>query len=387
MGETERVRESLLPFTRPSIGDAEVAAVRETLLSGWITGGPRTAEFEEKFSASVGATHGVAVSSATAGFHLLFRALGIGPGDEVVTPSLTWPSAVNAMEHVGARVVFADIDSATLQLDVASVRACVTERTRAIVPVHFAGQPVDLDGFRALAAETGAVLIEDAAHAVGTEFRGSPVGGGASLAVFSFHAIKNLTTGEGGMITTNDEALAAKLRRLRFHGLDQDAWSRHGGEPGTYDLVEPSGKFVLTDLQASLGLAQLERLPGFLAARAAFAERYDDGLAELTGLRLPQRVPYDAKHAWHLYTVLVTRGGRAAFRKELRNRNICTGLHFLPVHGLSYYRERYPDAASRLQQTDRVGEQIVSLPLFPDMTERDVDDVIDVVCSVLAERK
>jgi dTDP-4-amino-4,6-dideoxygalactose transaminase len=151
--------------------------------------------------------------------------------------------------------------------------------------------------------------------------------------------------------------------------------------------VEPSGKFVLTDLQASLGLAQLERLPGFLAARAAFAERYDDGLAELTGLRLPQRVPYDAKHAWHLYTVLVTRGGRAAFRKELRNRNIGTGLHFLPVHGLSYYRERYPDAASRLQQTDRVGEQIVSLPLFPDMTERDVDDVIAAVCSVLAERK
>ena len=379
------MRESFLPFTRPSIGDAEVSAVRETLLSGWITGGPRTAEFEERFSTSVGATHAVAVSSATAGFHLLFKALGIGPGDEIVTPSLTWPSAVNAVEHVGARAVFADVDSATLQLDEASVRACVTESTRAIVPVHFAGQPVDLDAFRALAAEIGAVLIEDAAHAVGTEFRGSPVGGGESLAVFSFHAIKNLTTGEGGMITTDDAALADELRRLRFHGLDQDAWTRHGGEPGTYDLVEPSGKFVLTDLQASLGLAQLERLPSLLEARAAFAARYDGGLVDLSGLRLPRRVGYDAKHSWHLYAVLVTRGDRAAFRKELRNRNIGTGLHFLPVHGLSYYRQRYPDAARRLQQTNRVGEQIVSLPLFPDMTERDVDDVIAAVRSVLGE--
>ena len=379
------MRTTFLPLTRPSMGEAEVAAVREVLLSGWITGGPRAAEFEEKFSASVGAPYGVAVSSATAGFHLLLRALGIGPGDEVVTPSLTWPSAVNAIEHVGARAVFADIDPETLQLDLTQARACVSERTRAILPVHFAGQPVDLDAFRALAGEVGARLIEDAAHAIGTEFRGAPVGGGEGLAVFSFHAIKNLTTGEGGMVTTSDAALAGRLRRLRFHGLDQDAWARHGGEPGGYDLVEPSGKSVLTDVQAAIGLAQLERLPELLAARRVFAQRYDAGLAGVDGLRLTRPVDYDAKHSWHLYTVRVTRGSRAAFREGLRSRNIGTGLHFLPVHTLSYYRERYPSCAERLPHTERVGEQIVSLPLFPDMNETDVDDVVDAVRLVLGE--
>jgi len=386
------MRQTFLPFTRPSITEAEIREVSETLRSGWITSGPRVAAFEKEFSAYVSAPFGITVTSGTAGFHILLQALGIGPGHDVITASLTWPSPVNMMEFVGARPVFADIDRGTFQLDPASVEQVLTPQTKAIVPVHFAGQPCDLDAFQTLCEKHGLILIEDAAHAIGTEYRGQRIGSRKNPAVFSFHAIKNLTTGEGGLITVSDEKLRDRLMSLRFHGVDQDAWKRYAREAAKgYDLFEPGWKYNLTDLQAALGLAQLRRIEEMNARRAKLAELYDrlfDGVPEIIR---PARVPYPSRHAWHLYTILIDpeRTGltRDEFREEMRKRNIGTGLHFLAVHELSFYRERYRPAPELLRNSEYVAARIVSLPLFPDMKEEDVVEVVEEIRNVLCSRR
>jgi UDP-4-amino-4-deoxy-L-arabinose-oxoglutarate aminotransferase len=386
------MRQTFLPFTRPSITEAEIREVSETLRSGWITSGPRVAAFEKEFSAYVSARFGVAVTSGTAGFHILLQALGIGPGDEVITPSLTWPSPVNMVVFVGARPVFADIDRRTFQLDPASVERVLTPQTKAIVPVHFAGQPCDLDALQALCEKHELILIEDAAHAIGTEYRGRRIGSRKNPAVFSFHAIKNLTTGEGGLITVSDEKLRDRLVSLRFHGVDQDAWKRYGREAATgYDLFEPGWKYNLTDLQAAVGLAQLRRIEEMNARRVKLAELYDRLFDETPEIILPARVPYPSRHAWHLYTILIdpekTGLTRDEFREEIRKRNIGTGLHFLAVHELSFYRERYHPAPELLRNSEYVAARIVSLPLFPDMQEEDVVEVVEEIRDILYERK
>jgi UDP-4-amino-4-deoxy-L-arabinose-oxoglutarate aminotransferase len=386
------MRQTFLPFTRPSITEAEIREVSETLRSGWITSGPRVAAFEKEFCQYVSAPSGIAVTSGTAGFHILLQALGIGSGDEVITPSLTWPSPVNMMEFVGAGPVFADIDRQTFQLDPASAERVLTPKTKAIVPVHFAGQPCDLDAFEALCEKHGLILIEDAAHAIGTEYRGQRIGSGKNPAVFSFHAIKNLTTGEGGLITVSDERLRDRLVSLRFHGVDQDAWKRYAREASKgYDLLEPGWKYNLTDLQAAVGLAQLRRIEEMNARRAKLAELYDrlfDGIPEVIR---PGRVPYPSRHAWHLYTILVdsekTGLTRDEFREEMRKRNIGTGLHFLAVHELSFYRERYRPVRKLLRNSEYVAARIVSLPLFPDMRDEDVVEVVEEIRNILHERK
>jgi dTDP-4-amino-4,6-dideoxygalactose transaminase len=386
------MRQTFLPFTRPSITEAEIREVSETLRSGWITSGPRVAAFEREFSAYVSAPFGIAVTSGTAGFHILLQALGIGPGDEVITASLTWPSPVNMMEFVGARPVFADIDRRTFQLDPASVERALTPQTKAIVPVHFAGQPCDLDALQALCEKHELILIEDAAHAIGTEYRGQRIGSGKNPAVFSFHAIKNLTTGEGGLITVSDEKLRDRLVSLRFHGVDQDAWKRYAREAAKgYDLFEPGWKYNLTDLQAAVGLAQLRRIEEMNARRAKLAGLYDRFFDETPEIIRPARVPYPSRHAWHLYTILIdpekTGLTRDEFREEMRKRNIGTGLHFLAVHELSFYRERYRPATELLRNSEYVAARIVSLPLFPDMQEEDVVEVVEEIRDILYERK
>jgi len=386
------MRQAFLPFTRPSITEAEIQEVSDTLRSGWITSGPRAAAFERDFSRYVCAPFGVAVNSGTAGFHILLQALGIGHGDEVITPSLTWPSPVNMMEFIGARPVFADIDRQTFQLDPASVERVLTARTKAIVPVHFAGQPCDLDAFQALCERHGLILIEDAAHAIGTEYRGQRIGSRKNPSVFSFHAIKNLTTGEGGLITVSDEKLRERLVSLRFHGVDQDAWKRYAREASKgYDLFEPGWKYNLTDLQAAVGLAQLRRIDEMNARRATLAELYDRLFDDIPEILRPARVLYPSRHAWHLYTILVDseRTGltRDEFREEMRKRNIGTGLHFLAVHQLSYYRERYRPVSTLLRNSEYVAARIVSLPLFPDMQEEDVLGVVEEIRDILHERK
>jgi dTDP-4-amino-4,6-dideoxygalactose transaminase len=350
------------------------------------------AAFEREFSRYVSAPFGIAVTSATAGFHILLQALGIGPGDEVITPSLTWPSPVNMAVFVRARPVFADIDRRTFQLDPASVERVLTPQTKAIVPVHFAGQPCDMDAFQALCEKHGIILIEDAAHAIGTEYRGQRIGSRKNAAVFSFHAIKNLTTGEGGLITVSDEKLRDRLVSLRFHGVDQDAWKRYAREASKgYDLFEPGWKYNLTDLQAAVGLAQLRRIEEMNARRAKLAELYDqlfDGVPEIIR---PARVPYPSHHAWHLYAILIdeerTGVTRDEFREEMRKRNIGTGLHFLAVHELSFYRERYHPASELLKNSEYVAARIVSLPLFPDMREEDVAEVVEEIRDILDHKK
>jgi dTDP-4-amino-4,6-dideoxygalactose transaminase len=379
-------RREFLPLSRPSIGDAEIEAVTACLRSGWITSGPRVAEFERRFADAVGAAHAVAVSSATAGLHVAFLVAGIAPGDEVVTSPLTWASTGNMILAVGARPIFADVDPATLNVDPAAAERALTSRTRAIVPVHFAGQPVDLDALRAIAARHGVALIEDAAHALGTSYRGRPIGGGSTAAVFSFHPIKAITTGEGGMVTTDDTAFAERLRLLRFHGITRDAWKRYGsqGSPD-YEIVELGYKYNMTDLQAALGIAQLARLDEFVEARTRIAGWYADRLRALPAVAMLDDVPYPARHAWHLLVVRLRldalRVDRDAVMHALLAANIGVGLHFKALHLHRLYRDVAATAA--LPHATAASHAILSLPLFPAMVEDDVRDVVDTLADVL----
>jgi len=386
-----KIREDFLPLSRPALGDEEVAAVAESLRSGWITSGPRAAELETMFREVTGAPNAVAVASATAGMHIVLAALGIGPGDEVVTPSMTFASTVNQIALRGATPVFVDCDYGTLQAVPGAIAARITPRTKAVAPVHFAGAPVDLDPIRTAADRAGVPVIEDAAHAVGTFYKGVPAGGPpapgkpGNIAIFSFHPIKNITTGEGGMVTCYDDALAARLRLLRFHGIERDAWKRYGkGGTPHYDIREPGYKYNLTDLHAAVGVVQMRKVAALNARREALARRYDAGLKDVAGIDLPETVPYPHAHSWHLFIVKVTGMDRDAFIAALAERNIGTGLHFPPCHLLSYVRERYGAREGDLPETERAGKRILSLPLFPGMSDADVDYVCAAVREILA---
>lgn len=376
------MRTDFLPLSRPSIGDAEIEAVTACLRSGWLTSGARVAEFEETFARTVGARYAVAVTSGTAGMHLALLAAGIGPGAEVITSSMTWASTGNMILAVGATPVLIDVDPRTLNIDPDAVASAVGPATRAIVPVHFGGQPVDLDALRAVAARHGLSVIEDAAHALGTSYRGRPVGGGSTAAVFSFHPIKAITTGEGGMVTTDDEALAERLRLLRFHGIERDAWRRYGrrGNPD-YEIVALGFKYNMTDIQAALGLAQLARLEALIEARTAIAGWYAEALHGVPSVEMLERVPYPARHAWNLLVVRLrleaVRIGRDEVMSALLAANIGVGLHFKALHLHRLYRERLALPPGALPHATRASDQILSLPLFPGMTRADVRDVVE----------
>jgi len=381
------MRQDFLPFSRPSISEEDIAAVADVLRSGWITTGPRNAEFERAFCKYTGSRHAVALSSATAGMHLLFKALGIGPGDEVVTPSMTWVSTVNLITLCGATPVFADIDPDTLMITADTVKPCLSGRTKAIVPVHFAGAPVDLDPLRKLAEEHGVFFIEDAAHAVGTEYRGRRIGA-EGTAVFSFHPIKNITTSEGGMVTTDDDVLAERVRRLKFHGLGVDAFDRtlQGRSPQA-EVLEPGYKYNLPDMLAVLGLGQLKRLDPFIEKRERLALRYQEHFKAMEGVSPLAIADYPHRHAWHLFIVRLntdkTGMDRNVFMDALKQRNIGTGLHFRAIHLQKYYRETFGFERGMLPATEYNSDRIVSLPLFPDMTESDVDDAVSAIREVL----
>ena len=379
------IRQDFLPFSRPSIGEGEIERVTACLRSGWITTGPLCAAFEEAFRRLTGATSALSLSSATAGMHLLLEALDIGEGDEVITPSLTFASTVNMIALAGAKPVFVDVHYDTLNLDPRRIEERVTARTKAVIPVHFAGAPADMASILEMAARHDLVVIEDAAHAAGTTCRGSHAGGFGHPAVFSFHPIKNLTTGEGGMITLFDPELEKKLRLLRFHGIERDAWKRYGkgGNP-EYDIAKPGFKYNLTDLQAALGLAQFERLDELNGRRRVLAERYFKGLEGVEGIDLPGIPGYPHTHPWHLFVVKVTGLPRDRFFQRLSDYNIGYGLHFPPAHGLSYVRERYGEVPpGLLRETERAAGRIVSLPLFPEMAEDDVDYVCKAIREIL----
>ena len=382
------MRQSFLPFSKPSISEPEIQAVADVLHSGWITTGPRAAEFEEAFQKYCSAKGSVALCSATAGMHLLFTALGIGPGDEVITPSMTWVSTVNLITLAGAKPVFADIDRETLMVSEKTIKPLITDRTRLIIPVHFAGAPVDMEPLLKLSSGKNIRVVEDAAHAAGTEYHGKKIGHNGT-AIFSFHPIKNMTTGEGGMFCSDDPDLIERIRRLKFHGLGVDAYDRtmQGRSPQA-EVLEPGFKYNLTDIAAVLGLGQLERLDTFIEKRTLLVRRYHELLTDVDEV-LPLDVPpYAIRHAWHLFIIRldIQRAGmnRETFMAELKKRNIGTGIHFKAVHTQKYYRETLalPDGA--LPATEWNSERICSLPLFPDMDLEDVVTVVTAIKEVLA---
>lgn len=382
------MRSTFLPFSRPDIGQEEINEVIEVLSSGWITSGPKVQAFEKAFAEYVGCPYALALSSCTAGLHLAMEMLDLKPGDEVITTSLTWPATVNMIHLCGGRPVFVDVERNTINLDVSRVEKAITKRTRAIVPVHFAGQSCDLDGLRKICQSRGITLIEDAAHAVGSEYKGKRIGSSDNIAVFSFHPIKNMTTGEGGMITTHDEETYERLRLLRFHGVDKDAWKRYGlAEKEGYDLHLPGWKYNMTDIQAAIGLVQLKRLDKMIERREKLVALYDSLLSDVHELTLPANVPYSVRHARHLYTLIVDKDKtgimRDKFMLEMKKLNIGTGLHFLAVHKLSFYRKHYPLPDGSLPETEYISERIVSLPLYSGMKEGDVHDVVAAIGDIL----
>ncbi|MEP6995634.1 MAG: DegT/DnrJ/EryC1/StrS aminotransferase family protein [Acidobacteriota bacterium] len=384
------MRASFLPFARPSLGEDEIREVVETLRSGWITTGPRTERFASEFLDYVGGRFAVPVSSATAGLHVALLALGVGPGDEVITTPMTFVATLNTIVHCGATPVLADIDAATLNLRVEQVEPLITRKTRAIVPVHFVGQPVDLDPLLELAGSRGIPVLEDAAHAVGTEYKGRKIGSFPTTSVFSFHPNKNMTTGEGGMVVTEDQGVFEKASLLKFHGMDKEAWKRFAKEGSPrYDVEVPGFKYNMMDIQAALGLHQLKRLDSFIAERTRMAARYDEAFRGVAGLILPQRVPYPSRHAWHLYTPLVDIDrltiSRDRFMAELNRRNIGAGLHYTAAHEFHYYAQRFGWKPEDYPEAHFVSERIVSLPLFPGLAEEDQRDVVETVRAVLTE--
>ena len=381
------MRKEFLPFSRPSITEKDIEAVSRVLRSGWITTGPKTSEFEDRFKEYVGCLHAVALSSATAGMHLVLEALNIGPGDEVITPSMTWVSTVNLIVLSGATPVFVDIDRDTLMVLPDSIERALSARTRLIVPVHFAGAAADMDAIGEIANSRGIPVVEDAAHALGAFYKGRHVGS-RGTAIFSFHPIKNITTGEGGMFCPDDKNLADRIRRLKFHGLGVDAYDRHTqGRSPQAQVMEPGYKYNMPDMCAVLGTGQLERIQQLNKKRARLASRYLQFLSEMEEI-LPLCVPENTtEHAWHLFIIRLhtdkAKMSRDVFMERLKEKNIGTGLHFRAVHQQKYYQETMPLSGETLPNTEWNSDRICSLPLFPDMTFEDVDDVVEAVKEVL----
>ncbi|MCR4316950.1 MAG: aminotransferase class I/II-fold pyridoxal phosphate-dependent enzyme [Planctomycetes bacterium] len=375
-----KMRESFLPFSKPVIEEDEIAEVVESLRSGWITTGPKVQRFEKMFVDRLGAKNAIAVNSATGGLHIVLHALGLKPEDEVIVPSLTWASTANVVELAGAKTVFCDVSRSTGNIDVEDAKRRITKQTRAIIPVHYTGQPADMDAVYALAKERGIVVIEDAAHAVGTKYKGREIGTFGDIVVFSFHPIKNITTGEGGMVIARDDAFADRLRLLRFHGVSKDAWKRYekGGVP-QFEVIEPGYKYNMLDLQAALGLHQLPKLERFIGRRTEIAELYGKLLADVPGIDPLGFEDYENKHAWHLYIVALdlakVKLTRNEFMQKLQEINIGTGLHFPALHTQEYYRGRYHHKRGDLPNAEYLGERIMSLPLHPLLSDEDVHDV------------
>jgi dTDP-4-amino-4,6-dideoxygalactose transaminase len=379
--------EEFLPFSKPSINRAAIDEVVACLESGWITTGPRVAKFTEALKSYLGAQHVLPLSSATAGLHLTLLAMDLRPGDEVVTTPLTFAATLNTIILAGAKPVLVDIDPQTLNMDLNQVEDILTERTRILMPVHFAGLPVDLDKLYSLANTHELRVIEDAAHAIGTEFKGRRIGSFGDTQVFSFHPNKNMTTGEGGCITTSDPELAHRIELLRFHGMDREAWNRFGKSGSQdYEIVLPGFKYNMMDIQAAIGLHQIEELENFIARRTELVERYLEVLADWPQFTLPQEPSFSHRHAWHLFTPLINEDvagiSRDEFMQKMKERNIGTGLHYRAAHLYPYYREQFGFAPGDFPHAEHAGETIVSLPLFPSMTDAEHDRVIDVMYSI-----
>lgn len=380
------MRQAMLPYGRQSVDDRDVEAVISALRSDWLTTGPAVLEFENAFASAVGARYAIAVSSGTAALHAAMFAAGILPGDEVITTPMTFAATANCVRYQGGTVRFADVRADTLNLDPQQVKAQLSPNTKAVITVDYAGQPSDLDDFKDLASRHRLTIVEDASHALGADYRGRRVGTLADLTTFSLHPVKHITTGEGGMVTTDSQDLASRLRRFRTHGIPTEFREREREGSWFYEMADLGYNYRLTDLQSALGLSQLKKLPGWIARRRSIAVLYNKAFAEMPELEIPV-VLRDRQPAWHLYVVQLKpnglRAGRADVFKALRAENIGVNVHYIPVPWHPYYRSLgYRQGAWPVAES--AYERMISLPIFPAMTERDVEDVIAAVRKVIS---
>ncbi len=380
------VRKTLLPYGRQSIGEDDIQAVVNVLRSDWLTTGPKVAEFEEAFAAWVGAKHAVSFSSGTAALHGAAFAAGLKPGDEAITTPMTFAATANCVLYQGAAPGFGDVSSDTLNLDPELAAARVTSRTRAVLPVDYAGHPADLDAIQELAARHGLIVIEDACHALGAEYQGRRTGSIADMTVFSFHPVKHLATGEGGMVTTGRADFAETLRRFRNHGISSDARQRQTEGQWHYEMVLLGFNYRLTDIACALGLSQLNRLEKNLSRRREIAARYAAAFRDVAGIALPG-VRAGVNPAWHLYPIRLNlerlTADRGRIFRALRAENIGVNVHYIPVHLHPYYRDRFGHRVGEYPVAEDAYRRLISLPMFHGMTEDDVGDVVRAVCKVI----
>ncbi len=380
--------QAFLPFAKPTISEEAIAEVVATLRSGWLTTGSKVQKFEEMLSTYHGGRRALCVSSATAGLHIAMLALDLKKGDEVITTPLTFVATLNVIVQAGGKPVLVDINPNTLNINVDAIEAAITPRTRVIMPIHYAGLPCDMDAIYTLAKKHNLRVVEDCAHAIGADYKGKKIGSFGDIQVVSFHPNKNITTGEGGAIITNDKTLVNKLERLRFHGIDRDSFNRFGKAGSQrYDVVAAGFKYNMMDIQAALGIHQLPELNGFIEKRTALAKRYIEILGSWSELTLPQLPAYDHAHAWHLLTPLLNNNSakldRDGLISAMKTENIGLGLHYQSTHVFSYYADNYGWKPNDFPHSLSIGEHIFSLPLFPTMTTHEQDRIIKSLEKVL----
>ena len=376
-----------IPFHKPYITDEEISEVVDSIKSGWLTMGPKTIKFEEKFRDYVGSKYAISMNSCTACLHLALKVIGINEGDEVIIPSITFTATGEVIAYFNAKPVLVDVDKDTFNIDVHKIEQKITNKTRAIMPVHFAGQPCDMDTIKSIAEGNNMKVIEDAAHAIPAWYKDSKIGIIGDITCFSFYATKTLTTGEGGMATTDNEEWADKMRILRLHGISKDAWKRYSNEGSWYyEVLEAGYKYNMTDIQASLGLAQLKKVEWMWAKRKEIARKYTEAFKSLVELNTPYIKP-DRKSAWHLYIIKLNLEmlniNRNQFIEELKKRGIGTSVHFIPLFLHPFYRNTFGYSSEEFPASNWVYERIVSLPIYPGMTDENIESVVEAVLSVV----
>lgn len=380
-------REKFLPYALPLFDDSEIKEVVDTIKSNWVSRGPKTQEFEKKFAEFIGVRHAVAMNSCTAALHTTLAAWEVGSGDEVITTPLTFAATANTIIHTGAVPVFVDVDPSTFNIDAARIEEKITDKAKVILPVHYSGQPCEMDRINELAQKYKLMVLEDAAHSVYAQYKGKMVGSLGNAAAFSFYATKNLSTGEGGMLTTNDSEMAEKARIISLHGMSKNAWNRYGkGGSWYYEVLYPGFKYNMTDIQASLGLHQLLKLESMQKTREYYASIYDEAFSGMEELTRPQVIP-GVRHSWHLYVICINTQrlsiDRDEFIRQLTDLNIGTSVHFIPVHLHPCYRKNFGFKEGDFPVSEDIYRRIISLPLYPAMSEKEVRYVVDGVKNII----
>ncbi len=387
------MRADFLVFGSPDIRETEVREVVDTLLSGWLGTGPKTHRFEGDFRAYIGCRHAIALNSCTAGLHLALDVLGIGPGDQVITTPMTFPASANVITHLGARPVFVDVQRDTMNIDPEEIQQAITSQTKAILAVHMAGRPCEMDQIMDIARRHDLYVVEDAAHAVETWYKGRKIGCIGDITAFSFYVTKNICTGEGGMVTTQKDEWAEEMRIKSLHGISRDAWKRYSAEGfQPYETIYPGYKHNMMDIQAAMGIHQLARVEENLQTRERYWQMYDEAFADLPEVITPsEELPPESRHARHLYTILLDldrlRISRNEFIEAMKAENIGTGIHFTALHLHKYYREMFGYGVGSFPNAEWIGERTVSLPLSPKLTEQDVLDVVRAVNRLITRHR